>query len=92
MRGDTIIQVENPATGVALPASENARFRTVTQLFKEIRDAMKVPGTLLAVEYDPYFGLPTVVSLDPVKRAVDDEVTYYSGDFGSNARGENASR
>lgn len=92
VRGDTISQVVNPLTGAVLPASERARFRTVTQLFSEVREAMKVPGKLLAVEYDPRFGLPTLVSLDPIKNAVDDEVAYYSGDFGAVGRGESSTR
>ena len=51
-------------------------FRTVDQLFDEIRGALRTSGTLVALAFDPALGFPITVSLDPVKNAIDDEVSY----------------
>ncbi len=51
-------------------------FRTVDQLFDEIRAALRKSGTLVALAFDPALGFPITVSLDPVKNAIDDEVSY----------------
>lgn len=51
-------------------------FRTVDQLFDEIRAALRKSGTLIALAFDPALGFPVTVSLDPVKNAIDDEVSY----------------
>ena len=39
-------------------------FRTVDQLFDEIRGALRKSGTLIALEFDPALGFPITVSLD----------------------------
>ena len=51
-------------------------FRTVDQLFELIRGALQKSGTLVALAFDPALGFPITVSLDPVKNAIDDEVSY----------------
>ncbi len=76
-----ITRVRNLATGIELPADQRAWFRTVAQLFDDIRGAIKTPGGLLAAEYDATMGYPTVVSLDPIKNAIDDEISYRSSHF-----------
>ncbi len=53
-----------------------ASFRTVDQLFDEVRNALKHRDTLLAVSFHATMGYPSVVSLDPIKNARDDEVRY----------------
>jgi hypothetical protein len=64
-----------------VPVDQYARFRTIDQLFDEIRAALKKDGVLLHVEYNSSMGYPTVVSLDPVRNAVDDEVAYQTSNF-----------
>lgn len=62
-------------TGLDLPPSQFARFRTVEQLFGDIR-AGYATGALKEVAYDSAAGYPTTVSLDPLPMATDDEIVY----------------
>lgn len=77
----TITRVVDLSNGQELDASQFSRFRTVDQLFAEVRSALQLPGTLRNVQYDAQRGYPTTVSLDPVKNAVDDEVAYITEGF-----------
>ncbi|MBL0169800.1 MAG: hypothetical protein IPP90_03575 [Gemmatimonadaceae bacterium] len=72
----TIVRARSLETGVEMRSAQFTMFRAVDQLFEEIRLALGVPGTLNSVEFDPATGYPTTVALDPIKQAVDDEVTY----------------
>ena len=74
----TITRVHNPQTVMDLPANQFAQFRTVEQLFAEVRAAIPRAGVLKAVQYHPTMGYPTEVSLDPILNAVDDEVAYFT--------------
>ena len=71
-----ITRVHDPQKVSDLPANEISRFRTVDQLFNEVRAAMAKSGVLTSVEYHPTMGVPSEVSLDPIKNAIDDEVAY----------------
>ena len=73
-----ITGVRNLATGIELPADQRTWFRTVAQLFDDIRGAIKTPGVLQAAEYDATMGYPTRASFDPIKNAIDDEFAYVS--------------
>ncbi len=73
---DTVTKVVNSTTGDPLPAAQFASFRTVSQLFAAARDASGKKGTIRALEFSATRGYPTVLSLDPVPNAVDDEVKY----------------
>jgi len=73
-----ITRVHDPQTASDLPANQFSRFRTVDQLFGEVRSALAKSGVLTTVEYHPTMGFPSKVSLDPVKNAVDDEVAYFT--------------
>lgn len=74
--GGTITRVVNLSTSADVPSREFEKFRTVSQLFTEIRSAIPVDGKLISVTYSSAMGYPSQVSLDPIKNAVDDEVTY----------------
>ena len=74
--GGVIASATNSATGTDAPTWLVARFKTVPQLFEEIRKASATRGTLVAVAYDSTLGYPTTVSLDPIREAIDDEVAY----------------
>ncbi len=63
---------------VPAPASLLAQMKTVEQLFAEVRRTSDLPGVLTNVTYDATLGYPTVVSLDPIKQAADDEVSYFT--------------
>lgn len=73
---DSIVGVRNLTTGDEVPEAERAWYRTVNDLFDEVRRGLATAGSLRAVEYDRARGFPTTVSLDPVPNAVDDEIVY----------------
>lgn len=77
----TVSYVRALADSVPVPVDQFARFQTIDHLFEQVRAALKTSGQLVAVEYDAAFGYPTVVSLDPIKNAVDDEVTYRTHNY-----------
>lgn len=64
-----------------VPEDQYSRFRTIDQLFDKIRAALKNDGELVHVEYNSVMGYPTVVSLDPLPHAADDEVVYRTSNF-----------
>ena len=74
--GGVVTSATNSETGADAPTWLISRFKTVTQLFEEIRKASATRGTLVAVAYDATLGYPTTVSLDPIREAIDDEVAY----------------
>lgn len=74
--GGIITQVTEAGSGTPVSSAEFSRFRTIDQLFAEIRDALAVKGRLRQAAYDPAQGYPVSVSLDPIQNAVDDEVQY----------------
>ncbi len=74
VEGGTITKARSVGTGALVEPSLSA-FRTVDQLFSEARASLKA-GTLLAISFDSAIGFPTVVSIDPIRNAVDDEVSY----------------
>lgn len=76
--GGLITRVYDSQAAMDLPANQFSRFRTVQQLFDEVRLALSKSGVLTAVEYHPTMGFPSKVSLDPVRNAVDDEVAYFT--------------
>lgn len=63
-------------TGADVQSALLTMFRTIDALFAEVRNALRVAGTLRSVVYDESAGFPTTVSLDPIRAAVDDEVIY----------------
>lgn len=71
-----ITAVVDPETGEALPADAFAWYRTVDQLFNEVRQAMATPPAEWSVRYHPTMGYPTRLSLDPVQLIADDEITW----------------
>lgn len=62
-------------TGLDIPQAMWTSFRTVEQMFVELRAGLAT-GAVKEVAYDAQTGYPAVVSLDPVRNAVDDEVIY----------------
>ena len=74
----TVTRARNPDTDVDVAADRLLRFRTVDQLFAEVRNAINNPGTLTSLEFDAMTGVPSTVGLDPIRQAADDEVTYFT--------------
>ncbi len=77
--GGVVVRARDAATDADVAPAMLTRFRTVDQLFDEVRSAQGVPGRLTAVTYDATYGFPSDVSLDPIKNATDDEVSYLTG-------------
>jgi Family of unknown function (DUF6174) len=73
---NVIVRARNTATDVDLPSAQWVWFRTVSQLFDEVRMALRKDGVLRSVAYDNARGFPTTVSLDPIPQAIDDEIAY----------------
>ena len=73
--GGLVARAVSPATGGPLPDAQLVRFRSVEQLFAELRNGLR-SGAVVEVAYDALTGYPAIVSLDPVRNAVDDEVVY----------------
>ncbi len=73
-----ISRVVESLSQTAVPSSDYGRFRTIDQLFAEVRASMQVPGRLRDVKYDAQRGYPLTVSIDPIPHAVDDEVAYFT--------------
>ncbi len=67
-------------TGQPISNPDLAQFRSIEQLFDEIRRAL-LRADVVSVMYDPTLGLPARIDLDFLAPAVDDEITYEAHDF-----------
>lgn len=54
---------------------------TVENLFALIEAAQKSGADELTVVYDATYGFPSQISIDPIKNATDDEISYYVENF-----------
>lgn len=61
-------------TGVFVPPSELDRVPTVEDLFVTLFDAIDGAADELHAEYDAHFGYPTLLDIDYIRRAIDDEL------------------
>jgi hypothetical protein len=78
--GGQVSKVVIAATGAPLPAEQFPRFRSVEQLFAELRAGMQ-SGTVRDVRFDTEAGYPTLLSLDPFPQMADDEVIYLTSNL-----------
>ena len=62
--------------GTPVPAEEARWFPTVEQAFELIEDALDDDAHRVDVRYDPSTGTPLDIYVDPIERAVDEEVRY----------------
>ena len=82
-----VVQVQNGfyfnAEGSGGPVSDSyiAQFGSVEALFAIIEKAYKDRADEVLVEYDPTYGVPLRFSLDPIKNAIDDELSVTVTDF-----------
>jgi hypothetical protein len=51
------------------------------KLFAVIEEAQANGADELAVVYDPTYGFPSQISINPIKNATDDEISYYVENF-----------
>jgi hypothetical protein len=81
-RGDGVVEPAGDEFG--FPSAEpppDFAILTVTDLFDEVQAAIDAPADDLMVEYDPETGIPTLISVDQILLAVDDEFTITSRGF-----------
>lgn len=72
----TITRAVNLATGEPMSVTLLTIFRTVDQLFMQAREGLTREGVVTSMAFDATLGYPTTLSLDPIRNAIDDEVTY----------------
>lgn len=71
-----ITRAVNLATGEPMSVTLLTIFRTVDQLFTQAREGLTREGVVTSMAFDATLGYPTTLSLDPIRNAIDDEVTY----------------
>lgn len=64
------------STGEPVPENYRSSFLTIRQLFALIREARAQGAYLVAAEFDPVRGYPSLVSIDYDRAIADDEVVY----------------
>ena len=71
-----ITRAVNLTTGEPMSVTLLTIFRTVDQLFTQAREGLTREGVVTSMAFDATLGYPTTLSLDPIRNAIDDEVTY----------------
>lgn len=56
-------------------------YSTIDRIFLNLEADLAGKADEVAVTYDPAYGYPTSISIDRIKEAVDDEVSYFVTDF-----------
>lgn len=92
VKADTIHAVLDPKTGEPLQDPQTGElvllnypnsFHTIDDLFDVIENAREKADEL-DIEYNQEFGYPEYISIDYIKEAIDDEVSYRVENFQSN--------
>lgn len=92
VKADTIHSVLDPETGEPLRDPQTGElvllnyqnsFHTIDDLFDVIENAREKADEL-DIEYNQEFGYPEYISIDYIKEAIDDEVSYRVENFQSN--------
>lgn len=76
VRGGVIVKIAPDSAsfvGILPPAST---YPTIDSLFVILEAAQKTSPNGVKVQFDPTYHYPTKISIDPIKNAIDDEVTY----------------
>jgi len=77
VRNGVVVKVE-PAGNAILPptTAAAATYPTIDSLFAIIERARLAKPATMEIQYDATYHFPTIIGLDPVKNAADDEITY----------------
>lgn len=77
VRGGAVVKVQTEDgsvfSGMVPPPSS---YPTIDSLFVILENAEKKFPNRLTVRFDPTYHYPTMISIDPIKNAVDDEIAY----------------
>lgn len=76
---DQAVVAATRADGGPIAPRELDVVETVDDLFDVIQRAIDERAFSYRVEYDPELGYPTLVDLDPIREAIDEEVRYEAG-------------
>lgn len=79
VRGGAIVSSVDAETGEAVPSY--ATVRDIAGLFTLIRKAIDDGADKLNVKYDSELGYPTLIDIDYITNAVDDELTVKTSEF-----------
>jgi len=77
VRGGTVVAVFDKETNE--PRTPLSSWYTIPSLFDRIQGWIDLPANTLEASYDDVTGLPTSVSVDPIRNAVDDEAAFTAG-------------
>ena len=56
-------------------------YATMDLLFAKAEESLSGGADEVKIEYDPTYGFPTLIALDPIKQAVDDELSLQITNF-----------
>ena len=77
VRNGVVVKVEPTGNAVLPPTTPAAAtYPTVDSLFAIIERARLANPADIEIQYDATYHYPVIIGLDPVKNAVDDEITY----------------
>lgn len=84
-----VTRVIDPTTGTDRLTWDSLRalekypdlYMTIDGLFEEISTTKKEGAHSMRAEFDASTGMPTLIEIDHIKNATDDEVTHYSSDL-----------
>jgi hypothetical protein len=68
-------------TGEAVSETYAGLWPSLDGVFDIVQDAIDRDSYQVIVEYDRERGFPTVISIDYIEQAIDDELVFYSGPF-----------
>lgn len=78
---DGVVSSAAPVGTYVGPMPALSTYPTIDSLFVILEKAQRDSPGGVTVDFDPTYHYPTSISIDPVKNAVDDEVTYTVGSF-----------
>lgn len=71
-----VTRAVNLTTGESMSVALLTIFRTIDELFTQARAGLTREGVVQSMAFDASLGFPTMLSFDPIRDAIDDEVTY----------------
>jgi hypothetical protein len=80
VRFGAVVSRVDAETGEPVPAYGH-NVRDIAGLFDLIREAMAQDAYRLDVTYDPEYGFPTLIDIDYIQHAVDDELRVKTSEF-----------
>ena len=75
----TVTAAVTDPDGEPVPEGTLAALRTMEELFDVVGTAIEREIDGFRVEYDPEYGFPTLIDLDPYENAIDDELRIEAG-------------